>query len=449
MSLNPRLVRTILAVLCSGIGLFDSAFAIAAPATPPPVSGAPLAIVPFSGSPKGDLAPAETATHNALAARTDLSVLGQKHVASALRGKHVSTTSAAGVQEAAKLLKVELLVTGQLKQQKLSLALWQGPTGKVLATTSFEDRAHKFPEIATSLVARWSAALTQATQPAAVPVAVPPPAEPVPVVVPVAAPVAAAAPLDAPPAAAASANTAKTEPTAPGPLFIDLALGAGVLGRNLSYHQDLFGTLVDYQLDGVPVFGGTLSVYPLAFSGSLLAYVGLIGEWERTASFTADFSGESVAGSSDFLAGGLRVRFPFGCSEMSVTGEYGRQYFRFGGQPGQATPVPNYDYDFLLAALDGRIVFGQFALLLGGGYLGVVQNGLANSGTFPHSQVAGITAHLGPAFLFTDNIELRLTGDYQRYFFSMESRPGDQYVAGGAVDQYLSIVLAVAFRIHS
>ena len=181
----------------------------------------------------------------------------------------------------------------------------------------------------------------------------------------------------------------------------------------------------------------------------MYAYIGLVGEWQRTIGFGTSVGGQNVSASSDLLAGGLRLRIPLGPSELGVSGEYGRQFFRFGALPGTTPSVFNYDYDFLVAALDARIVLGQFALLLGGCYIGVLENGLANSGIFPHADVAGIDAHVGGALSLNDFLELRLIGNYQRYFFSMNSRPGDQYVAGGATDQYLSIILALGVRIHS
>jgi len=399
-----------------------------------------LAVLPFVGKPKADLPHAEAATRAALAARKDLSLLSQKRVASGLHGAALSTASADGLRQSARLLGVELLVTGHLSQHRLVLALCDGATGKTLATAVYDERGRKFPGLADGLLAHWSVPLDRVRHPVPTPVAVAPPV-----------PAPAPAPQPPPaPIAAVEASPAKAEPPLPGPLFIELALGGGVLGRSLRYRQDLFGTLGSYQLNGTPVFGGTLAVYPLApLSHGPLAYVGLVGGWARTAGFSTSLYGQPVDASSDRLAGGLRLRVPIGPSEVGVTGEYGRQYFRFGTLPGQSSPIPNYDYDFLLAALDARVVLGSFALLLGGGYLGVLQNGLASSGYFPHSQVAGVEANLGPAYLFNDVVELRLTGDYQRYFFSMDSRPGDLHVAGGATDQYLSIVLALAVRIQS
>jgi hypothetical protein len=417
-----------------------------------------LAVLPFTGKPKSGLAPAETSTAKALSARHDLQVLGHKQVASALKSAKISTTSSEGLQHAAKLLKARLLVLGQLHSHRLSLELCDGSTGAVLANAAFdghgEGHAQKFPGLDPQLLHRWSASIDAVVHP--VPVAPPPPIEPVP---------APAAPVAPPPAAvaapvlAAAAPVATVESPAPsapparaalGPIFIDLALGAGVLARSLRYNQDLFGVLAGYQLYGTPVFGGALALYPLAaVSNGFVANLGLAAEWQRTAGFDATLSGQQVSASSDRLAAGLRLRLPIGPSELRVTGEYGRQYFRFGALPGQASPIPNYDYDFLLAALDARIVFGDFALLLGGGYIGVLQNGIADSGYFPHSQVAGIDGQLGGAFALTEVVELRLVGDYQRFFFSMESRPNDVHVAGGATDEYLSIILALALRFRS
>ena len=41
--------------------------------------------------------------------------------------------------------------------------------------------------------------------------------------------------------------------------------------------------------------------------------------------------------------------------------------------------------------------------------------------------------------------EARLVGDYERYFYSFKPEPGDEYVAGGALDQFYGGRLAVAY----
>jgi hypothetical protein len=436
------------------VGLLATAIMVALPASaaePRPV----LAVLPFTGAPKATVANAEAETSQALSARADLVVLDAKQTKKRLHGGKPPGT-AAELSSAAKRLNASLLVRGQVQKGKLHLELYEGvagPGSAVLASRTYDVHGHRFPSVTSGLLAAWAAAIDRALQPP-----VPPPA------VALAAPIAAAAvpvvvdpeltPATAPvtppvPVAVAAEPAAPVQPVTAGPLVADFALGGGVLVRRLRYNEDLFNMLQSYE-GTAPVFDIGLSLYPGAIFGrGLYAYLGLIGEWQRTIGFGTTLNGQEVSASSDLLAGGLRLRVPLGPSEIDGTGEYGRQFFRFGTLPGTTPSVFNYDYDFLLAALSARIVFGQFALLLGGGYIGVLENGLANSGVFPHSQVTGLDAHVGGAFLFYEVLELRLIANYQRYFFDMNSRPGDQYVAGGATDEYLSIILALAVRIHS
>jgi hypothetical protein len=44
----------------------------------------------------------------------------------------------------------------------------------------------------------------------------------------------------------------------------------------------------------------------------------------------------------------------------------------------------------------------------------------------------------------TSSIEARLQAHVRRYFYDMRSIRGDQRIAGGAVDQYLSLAFLVA-----
>jgi hypothetical protein len=76
----------------------------------------------------------------------------------------------------------------------------------------------------------------------------------------------------------------------------------------------------------------------------------------------------------------------------------------------------------------------------------VLSNSLAQTGYFPHATAGGVDAQIGPAVALSDFFELRLNGEYRRYFFSMNPRPGEAHIAGGALDEYLCITLQGAAR---
>ena len=64
---------------------------------------------------------------------------------------------------------------------------------------------------------------------------------------------------------------------------------------------------------------------------------------------------------------------------------------------------------------------------------------------FPHLSANGLDT--GGAFTVTllDRIELKLGGEYQRYWYKMNPAVGDTNVAGGALDVYVSGNFTISF----
>jgi hypothetical protein len=54
---------------------------------------------------------------------------------------------------------------------------------------------------------------------------------------------------------------------------------------------------------------------------------------------------------------------------------------------------------------------------------------------------------VGSAAYATSSIEARLQADLRRYFYDMHSVRGDSLIAGGAVDQYLSVAFLLALTL--
>ena len=47
--------------------------------------------------------------------------------------------------------------------------------------------------------------------------------------------------------------------------------------------------------------------------------------------------------------------------------------------------------------------------------------------------------------MIVSGLEGRIVFDYERYFYAFQPIPGDAYVAGGALDQFFGVRLAVAY----
>jgi hypothetical protein len=79
-------------------------------------------------------------------------------------------------------------------------------------------------------------------------------------------------------------------------------------------------------------------------------------------------------------------------------------------------------------------------------YLKVLSAGALTSTTFPHASANGLDAALGAGYEIGRTFELQASASLRRYGFDMRSQPGDRVVAGGASDQYLSMVFGIAYR---
>ena len=142
------------------------------------------------------------------------------------------------------------------------------------------------------------------------------------------------------------------------------------------------------------------------------------------------------------LSGGLRYRVPVAPWQIGIEVTGGEHAFWFtsgGGADRSQLSIPNTIYRFARAGLDARFaVTPDFSLSVGAGYRYVINHAGPISDDFPHLTVAGVDADVGAAYAITRSIEVRLQGGVRRYFYDMHSVRGDQQIAGGAVDQYLS-----------
>jgi hypothetical protein len=246
------------------------------------------------------------------------------------------------------------------------------------------------------------------------------------------------------------AATAAPAEASAGDRWLELALGGRGFTRDLRYNDQVTPGLREYQLPFGPAAAVDLAFYPLALlMQGPGANIGIVGQFEQllgTAStLNADSqfpSGATFPTSMHELSGGLRYRVPVAPWQIGIEVTGGEHAFWFtsgGGADRNQLSIPNTIYRFARAGLDARFaVTPDFSLSVGAGYRYVINHAGPISADFPHLTVAGVDAEVGAAYAITRSIELRLQGGVRRYFYDMHSVRGDQQIAGGAVDQYLS-----------
>jgi hypothetical protein len=258
------------------------------------------------------------------------------------------------------------------------------------------------------------------------------------------------------------------EPSGPSvvPPTLDVAVGARVLMRNFTYHQPL-SKLRPYKLGGAPAAALDLIWYPLSYlTDGFAQHLGIEVHLEQAFAISSKIG----AGDPDFpdgakfntvvheYAGGLRFRVPFGGGSqfyVSATGGEHAFVFRSSGTSNRHNlDIPDVIYRYAQPAVGIRFELpADLSLDLSTGYRYIFNGGGQIKDTyFPHLGVGGVDMKAAVGWRVTPNIEVRATGELRRYFFSMNSRPEDAgqeaagvRISGGAVDQYVTGTVSIAF----
>jgi len=260
------------------------------------------------------------------------------------------------------------------------------------------------------------------------------------------------------PDADVSATAAPPE-AAGGGRWLELAVGARGLSRNLTYNDQVSPGLRQYQLPMGPAVVANIAFYPLALASSgPAAGIGIVADIEQSVATSSQLAadgtfpnGATFPTSTHEFSGGLRYRIPVGTAQIGVAVTGGEHAFWFvsgDGADRNQLEIPNAAYQFVRGGVDARVwVTPEFSVGAGAGYRYVLNHAGPVNQDFPHLSVAGVDAGVRAAYAFTSTIEARLQGDVRRYFYDMHSIRGDALIAGGAVDQYLSVAFLLALTL--
>lgn len=236
-----------------------------------------------------------------------------------------------------------------------------------------------------------------------------------------------------------------------------LTLGPEVGVRRVTWRDRITPSLTTYQGGATALFAAALEVYPASGRGlPIVSDVGLLGSISRsprTQTRTAD-GGALLGNQWSSWDAGVRYRGVFGDEELfALSLRYASLRYDFYGAGLSGLLLPAGTLQYWRPGLDLRLPWGRLALSAGAGYLALVvpdQVGRA----FPRSTQRGFDAggavslDLG-ALLggpVAAHLELRLSGTYRRFFYSLHPLPGDPYIAGGALDEYAIFDLALRLR---
>ena len=258
------------------------------------------------------------------------------------------------------------------------------------------------------------------------------------------------------------------KPNRVGSELFSIGLSAEFGGRFFSYNEPCSGpdnpcagtyrTLRPFDIFGAPGLHVSGEIFPVApwdvtfisDLGITLSYAHFFGVEAQTESNAE----ELFAVSWNRFTAGLRYRLRIGDKDdypVTINPEirFGFLNFTFeaDGAAAQAImdEVGTVEYTFIRGGLDVRLPLGEvFALMPSVGFGGPLSSG-ESFDRVNGASVLAFDAGLMFAFVLGLGIETRAGVEYTRYFASFDPQPTDEFVAGGATDQYLGLRVGAAY----
>jgi hypothetical protein len=237
------------------------------------------------------------------------------------------------------------------------------------------------------------------------------------------------------------------------PVALELSAGPRVVHRSFDFNDSLTKPYA-YALGAAPAPFLDLGLYPAAFATrGAAASFGLIARYEKiVATKTTDVNGATFDTLGQQIELGVRGRLPLGDHELGLTASGGQHTFHVTAKdmgPSGGTSVPNVDYTF--AGLDADVRLRPTSQSEIGAHVGtrfVMKTGDLAKEWFNTTKTTSIEAGVSVAYKLTPMFSVVGGADFLRYAFDFNPvNPQSQFVAGGAVDQYISGFLALRLTV--
>ena len=218
-----------------------------------------------------------------------------------------------------------------------------------------------------------------------------------------------------------------------------------------------YNTLLSYEQPLAPSVFARVDLFPFAFSSrGPAANFGLSASYEEALGTTAVFGEgtpqkKTLDSQSSELFLGLRGRLPLAAHELGLTAGYGEHQYGLVGDAGKPL-VPDVDYTFVRLSADASFRFDKLSLGLHLGARLVQDTGGLQREWFPTTKTQAFEGGLLLGYRVLPYVEVVAGVDLTRYAFDFNPIPPDAdptYVAGGAVDQYVSGWLGARFSLAS
>jgi hypothetical protein len=246
----------------------------------------------------------------------------------------------------------------------------------------------------------------------------------------------------------------REEPTGARPQALRLGVGVKAFTRIFGYTDDIFNKLSTYKLPLGPALALDADVYPVAFlMRGAAANVGALVYFDYAVGIQSKAADGTRFGTSAMtLKIAATYRLALGAVQVNPFIGYSLETYGISATAGGTTPkpnIPNVGYSGLRGGLQARVhLIGPVSVQLSfaGQYL-MSEGEIGSAAFFPHAKAGGLDAQLAVPIAIIDRVEVKVQGDYTRFWYSMNPVPGDMYIAGGALDVYASGSVIVAFTL--
>lgn len=226
-------------------------------------------------------------------------------------------------------------------------------------------------------------------------------------------------------------------------------LGVGTPYRSLSYQEPFTPSLGDYRLNAAPVGDLYFALAPARFvTDAWPSWFGI--EARAQVALTSPLlsqGGNQYKSRYDAVQVGVRARIPLGEHHISAFSGYGLSRFAVTADSGATAPTPSVDYRSIRSGLGAEFALSQAMRVgLDAAWLNFLSVGDI-SRWFPRATAGGLELALSGTYHITGDVYTRLAAVYSRAFFDFHAKPGDKYIAGGALDQSLALALGVGVQL--
>jgi hypothetical protein len=220
------------------------------------------------------------------------------------------------------------------------------------------------------------------------------------------------------------------------------------LSRGFGYNDPVTQNLRPYKAYFLPTVGARIELFPLAPAGSdALAGIGVFAGFARSFGSSARETGPSYPTSSGRLSIGGEYRLDLGAVVIVPQVSYESRTFGLDAAEdgSEESELPDVSY----SGIEGRVGFElpigeSLSLLADGSFTRVMSTGEIISVRYHRSGRANaIGAAIGGRIGVSRDIDLDVGVRYQHYFFDFDPVPGDRFVAGGALDQYVTAAASI------